>query len=140
MSIIIPMSILPSPHKFSRSPRMLGLEPQGKAASDSNLQNPSGMDSRPTLPLGTTSPQPIASTPSSWGRGERKSLLTAASETFPLWPMGFTALGITDTSCHTQAPRNSQKNSFQWVQNVAYTLRSVFIGQVPGTCSVSPSS
>lgn len=54
---------------------------------------------------------------------------------------GIHSPGYHDISRHTQAPSNSQKNSFQWVQNVAYTPRSVFIGQVSrDLLPFSPSS
>ena len=64
------------------------------------------------------------------GKGRKEKPVDCSLRNISLVANGIHSPGYHDTSCHTQAPRNSQKNSFQWVQNVAYTLRSVFIGQV----------
>lgn len=118
--------------------RMLGLGTPGGKLPLIPPQNPSGMDSRPTSP-GHHFSSAHSQHPFLLGEEEkRKSLLDCSLRNISLVANGIHSPGYHDTSCHTQAPRNSQKNSFQWVQNVAYTLRSVFIGQVPGTCSPSP--
>jgi hypothetical protein len=98
------------------------------------------MDSRPTLPWA-----PLSSTHSQHPfllekRRKGKPVDCSLRNIF-LVANGIHSPGYHDTSRHTQAPSNSQKNSFQWVQNVAYTPRYVFIGQISrDLLPFSPSS
>lgn len=98
---------------------------------------PVGWTQGPPSP-GHHSPQPTASTPSSWRRGEKESPLTAASETFSLWPMGFTALGITThhATLRHQAIARKTASSGSRMWHIPPDMFS--LDRFPGTCSPSP--
>lgn len=133
------------PHECPPKPTQVLPKPQ-----DAGLRTPGGklpLIPISRIPVGWTQGPPSpghhfssahSQHPFLWGRGEKKSLSTAASETFPLWPMGFTALGITThhaTLRHQETARKTASSgSRMW-----HTPSDLFsLGRFPGTCSPSP--